>query len=122
MKKLIVFLLLLSMIAVPVTAYADGAAADEKKWDMSVPTEITEEIQALFDKAMEGLVGVDYTPVVVLGEAAGTYCILCKATIVYPGAEPYNALVYISEDGIQNIYELWIEKHAEKETADRDAL
>ena len=65
---------------------------------------------------MEGLVGVDYVPVAVLGVKENTWCILCKATVVYPGAEPYNALVYVNDEGIQNIYELWIDKHAEKET------
>ena len=77
-----------------------------------MPTEITEDVQALFDKAMEELTGVDYTPVAVLGKSDSTVCILCKATVVYPGAEPYNALVYVNESGVQNIYELWIEKHA----------
>ena len=95
---------------------AEPVIKSTDEWDMSVPTEMTEEAQNVFDQAMEGLVGVDYTPVAVLGRCGGTYCILCKATVVYPGAKPYNALVYVNEDGIQNIYELWIEKHAEKET------
>ena len=114
MKKLIASVLLLLVIAGPMTVYADQGDKDEG-WDMSVPTEITEEVQTLFDKAMEELVGVDYTPVAVLGVKDDTTCILCKATVVYPGAKPYNALVYVGEDGIENIYELWIEKHAEKE-------
>jgi len=108
MKKLIVCVLILIFAAFPVTAYAEG-------WDMSVPTEITTEIRELFDKAAAELVGVDYTPVAVLGKDDGTYCILCKASAVYPDAAPYNALVYVNESGIQNIYELWIEKHAEKQ-------
>ena len=82
---------------------------------MSISPEITEDIRALFDRAMEKRMGVEYTPVAVLGVIDSTYCILCKAAVVYPGARPYNVLVYINEDGVQNIYELWIEKHAEKE-------
>ena len=108
MKKLIVCVLLLIFALFPVTAYA-------QEWDMSVPTEITAEIRELFDQAMAELVGVDYTPVAVLGKDDSTYCILCKASAVYPGAEPYNALVYVDESGIRNIYELWIDKHAEKQ-------
>lgn len=108
MKKLIACVLLLVFAAFPVSAFAE-------EWDTSVPTEITAEVQALFDKAMEGLVGVGYTPVAVLGQTDGTYCILCKARVVYPGAEPYNALVYVDENGVRNIYELWIDKHAEKQ-------
>ena len=108
MKKLIACVLLLIFALFPVTAYAE-------EWDMSVPTEITAEARELFDQAMAELVGVDYTPVAVLGKDDSTYCILCKASAVYPGAEPYNALVYVNESGIRNIYELWIDKHAEKQ-------
>ncbi len=108
MKKLIACVLLLIFALFPVTAYAE-------EWDMSVPTEITAEVRGLFDQAMAELVGVDYTPVAVLGKDDSTYCILCKASVVYPGAEPYNALVYVDESGIRNIYELWIDKHAEKQ-------
>lgn len=108
MKKLIACVLLLIFALFPVTAYAE-------EWDMSVPTEITAEVRELFDQAMAELVGVDYTPVAVLGKDDSTYCILCKASAVYPGAEPYNALVYADESGIRNIYELWIDKHAEKQ-------
>ena len=118
MKKLIVCVLLLIFALFPVTAYAE-------EWDMSVPTEITAEIQELFDQAMAELVGVDYTPVAVLGKDDSTYCILCKASAVYPGAEPYNALVYVDESGIRNIYELWIDKHAEKQApaeTDKDGV
>ena len=86
---------------------------DETEWDMSVSTEITEEIQSTFDRAVESLTGVNYTPVAVLGVLDDTYCILCKAAVVYPDAKPYNVLVYVNRDGIQNIYELWIEKHSE---------
>ena len=110
MKKLIACVLLLIFAAFPVTAYAE-------EWDMAVPTEVTAEIRELFDKAMAELIGVDYTPVAVLGKDDSTYCILCKASAVYPAAAPYNALVYVNESGIQNIYELWIEKHAEKQAS-----
>ena len=90
-------------------------AAGAKEWDMSISPEITEEIMTAFDRAMDGLTGVNYTPVAVLGVSDDTYCILCKAAVVYPDAKPYNVLVYVNDDGIQNIYELWIDKHAKKE-------
>ena len=112
MKKWIVCLLALIVLCTPVTASAEAAG-----WDMSVPTEVTEEVRTLFERAMEGLTGVNYVPVCVLGVQDDTYCILCKATVVYPGAEPYNVLVYVNDSGIQNIYELWIDRHAEKEKA-----
>ena len=107
MKKLTVCILAIILFCLSATAWAE-------EWNASMPTEITEDVQTIFDNAMEGLVGVNYTPVAVLGKNDSTYCILCKAAVVYPGAEPYNALVYVNENGVQNIYELWIDKHAEK--------
>ena len=93
-------------------------SAGAKEWDMSISPEITEDVLKIFGKAMDGLTGVNYTPVAVLGVSDDTYCILCKAVVVYPNAKPYNVLVYVNESGIQNIYELWIEEHAEKEKFD----
>lgn len=110
MKKFAACMLVLLLLCTPVTAGADGS-----DWDLSAPTEVTEEVQAIFDKATEGLLGVSYVPVCVLGVQGDTYCILCKATVIYPNAEPNNVLVYVNKDGIQNIYELWIDKHDKKE-------
>ena len=91
---------------------------EETEWDAAISPELTEEIQSTFDRALENLTGVNYTPVAVLGVKDDTYCILCKAAVVYPDAKPYNVLVYVNKDGIQNIYELWIEKHAMKEASE----
>lgn len=69
-------------------------------WTASESPEITDEIKALFDKAMENLMGVNYVPVAYLGSqvVAGTnHCILCQATVVYPGAQPGYVLVYLYE-------------------------
>jgi len=100
------------------TKASAAPAAGAKEWDMSISPEITDEILATFDRAVDGLTGVNYTPVAVLGVMDDTYCILCKATVLYPNAKPYNVLLYVNENGIQNIYELWIEKHAVKEKSD----
>lgn len=62
---------------------------------------LTEEAQAAFDAALEELVGVDYQPIALLASqvVAGTnYAVLCQATVVYPDAEPYYAIVYVSAD------------------------
>jgi hypothetical protein len=56
---------------------------------------LTEEAQSAFDKAMEGLVGVNYTPLALLGTqlVSGTnYSFLCEAAVVYPDAQPYYAV------------------------------
>ena len=70
-------------------------------WAVSDSIELTDDLMAVFDKGMEELLGVDYVPVAYLGSqvVAGTnHCFLCKATVVYPGAEAVLALVYLYED------------------------
>ena len=70
-------------------------------WTQPASPAMTKEAQAAFDKAMEGFVGVSYRPVELLGTqvVAGTnYRILCDAQVVYPGAEPYQAVVTIYQD------------------------
>ncbi len=70
-------------------------------WTTAKSAKITKAKKKMFNKAMEGLTGVDYEPVAYLGSqvVAGTnHCFLCKATVVYPGTTPYYALVYIYKD------------------------
>ena len=69
-------------------------------WALTQDAKLTDQAQKAFDKAMEGLVGVRYTPVGLLGTqiVSGTnYCFLCEAAVVYPNAQPYYALVYVYE-------------------------
>ena len=70
-------------------------------WTQPGSPAMTDEAKAAFEKAMEGFVGVDYQPVELLGTqvVAGTnYKILCDAKGVYPGAEPYQAIVTVYQD------------------------
>ena len=70
-------------------------------WTLTEDAALTEEAKDAFDKAMEGLVGVNYTPLALLGTqlVSGTnYSILCEATVVYPDAQPYYALVTVYRD------------------------
>ena len=83
-------------------------------WNLPETIEMTEEITAVFEKAMDGLTGVSYEPVGYLGEKDGVYCVLCRATVVYPDAKPYYALVYVSDEGLKNIWDIWMGAHAEK--------
>ena len=66
-----------------------------------------------FTKATEGLLGVDYMPLCVLGQqlvAGMNYCVLCQATVVYPDAQPcYTlAVVYAALDGSATVTR-WID-------------
>ena len=90
----------------------DDSEMDDSDWTLPDTIEMTSAVTELFNKGMEGLVGVNYEPLGYLGEKDGLYCILCRATVVYPGAVPYYALVYVNDDGIQNIWEIWMDKHA----------
>ena len=47
-------------------------------------------------------------------EKDGLYCVLCRATVVFPDAKPYYALVYVNDKGLQNIWDIWMGAHAEK--------
>ena len=91
-----------------------GAALPAYAGDWTVPenTELTEAARAAFDRATTRLVGVNYVPAALLAEKDGVYCILCRATAAYPGAKPSYALVYVGEDGIENIWDIWIDKHS----------
>lgn len=73
----------------------------EGGWRPAESLTLTEEVQNVFDTALDGLTGVDYVPLALLGTqtVAGTnYAVLCEATVVYPDAEPYYAIVYLYED------------------------
>ena len=90
------------------------AATPDDDWNLPETIAMTEEVTAVFEKAMDGLTGVDYEPIGYLGEKDGVYCVLCRATVVYPDAKPYYALVYVSDDGVENIWDIWMGAHAEK--------
>ena len=98
MKKLFALLLVVLMLT-PVFALAEKTPM-AGGWAPAAEPEITEELKALFDKGLEGLLGVNYVPVAYLGSqvVAGTnHCFLCQATVVYPNAESTWVLVYLYE-------------------------
>ena len=82
------------------TEIEEAAAETPGGWTAAEDTALTDDQRSLFEKALEGLVGVGYEPVAYLGSqvvAGLNHCFLCKATVVYPGAEPAYKLVYIYE-------------------------
>lgn len=69
-------------------------------WKVPESMQVTEELKALFEKGMEGLVGVNYVPVAYIGSqvVAGTnHRVLAKATVVVPDAVPHYAIVTLWE-------------------------
>jgi hypothetical protein len=93
---LLTVLLVLSMIP---AAVAEGPLAGG--WTAANDPTVTQERSDLFDKALDGMVGVDYTPVAYLGSqvVAGTnHYFLCLSRVVIPDAIPKYVLVFIYED------------------------
>lgn len=70
-------------------------------WTPAEDFSITDERQAVFDKGMAALLGVDYAPLAYLGSqvVAGTnHAFLVKGTVVVPSCPISYALVYLYED------------------------
>ena len=68
-------------------------------WTPAEDPTVTEERQAIFDKGLEGLLGVGYTPVAYLGSqvVAGTnYAILCRSQEI--NQQPTLVIIYLYED------------------------
>lgn len=66
----------------------------------TVPEEDGEALAA-FEQAAEKLLGVDYTPVAVMGQqvvSGMNYCLLCQARAVSPDAQPYYCFVQVYRD------------------------
>ena len=98
MKKITAMILAAMLLISMTAAIAEPLMGG---WSVAESTEITEEQKAVFDKAMENLVGVGYEPVAYLASqiVSGTnHCFLCKATVIYPNAVPEYKLVYIYQD------------------------
>lgn len=109
MKKvsiiLVIAALLFSVCFAESTEYNPG-------WTLPETIEMTEEAAGIFDGAVAKLLGVGYEPLGLLGEKDGLYCFLCRATVIYPGATPYYALLYATADGVQNVWPIWMDAHA----------
>jgi len=114
MKKtlpgLILVLVLLLCACGP--AAAEAVPAEDTAWHFTTCADLTEDALSAFREASEELTGADYEPVALLAKQQDVYCILCRATVEAPGAEPSYTLVYVGENGIQNIWDLWIEDHS----------
>ena len=103
MKKLSVLTFVLIMLISLASCKQKQETAEpvEGGWTVVEDGTITPELQEMFDKAMEGLLGVDYVPVELLETqvvAGMNYKFRCEATVVYPGAEPKEAIVIIYKD------------------------
>ena len=70
-------------------------------WKTTEDPAMTADLENVFHKAMEGLLGVNYEPIACLGTqlVSGTnYAFFCRAQAVAPDAEPYYAVVKVYEN------------------------
>jgi hypothetical protein len=102
MKKITALLLAaLLLFALAACGQKQAETPSVGGWKLTDDGALTEEAQSAFDKAMEGFVGVNYTPVALLGTqvvSGMNYSFLCEATVVYPDAQPYYAVVTVYQD------------------------
>ena len=104
MRRMLVLLAVL-FLALSATAWANGATG---AWQTTADTVLTPERLVPLEDALTGLVGVAYEPVAYLGiqvVAGMNHCYLCRATVVYPDAQPSWKLVYVYEplEGVAEI-------------------
>ena len=98
MKKIIAIVMAAMLLISVSAAMAEPLMGG---WSVAENNAVTEEQKAIFDKAVEKLLGVNYEPVAYLASqvvAGMNHCFLCKATVVSPDAVPAFKLVYIYED------------------------
>ena len=137
MRKLILLALILTLasLAFPAagespppntdaSAAVDSSAQETEEetngWIMTESSEMTEDAMVAFDRAVQDLTDAVYEPVALLGEQQGVWCILCRVRGENEGAEPYYTLLYAGENGVQNVWDLWIEYHDTPDTEDED--
>ncbi|MGN0971992.1 MAG: hypothetical protein ACI4OY_08550 [Aristaeellaceae bacterium] len=96
MKRMLVLLSVL-FLALSATAWAESTPG---AWQTADDVALTPERLAPLEDALADLVGVAYEPVAYLGSqvvAGLNHCYLCRATVVYPDAQPSWKLVYVYE-------------------------
>ncbi len=115
LKTIPALILMLALLLSCVSAPAEGPAPGGQVaggWAAAQDTAVTDEIAAKVARALEGLVGVNYEPVMYLGSqvVAGTnHAVLCRATVVVPDAVPFWAVLYLYEDLEGNVTVMKIE-------------
>lgn len=113
-----------AIIALLAGAFGCAAKAEDAQafggWKTASDQTVTPELQEMFDKAMEKLIGVGYRPVSLLETQIvnGTnYRFLCEGTAVYPGAETKTYIITIHQDLDGNAEILEIEEEGTAQMA-----
>ncbi|MCR5047416.1 MAG: hypothetical protein K6A37_00460 [Saccharofermentans sp.] len=86
----------------PETTTAETTEASETAAD----TEVTPELNDLFEQALQGFVGVGYTPEFYLGSFDNgdtIHCFLCESTTITANPVSYWSFVFVLDDGAGNV-------------------
>ena len=86
----------------PETTAAETTEASET----AVDTEVTPELNDLFEQALQGFVGVGYTPEFYLGSFDNgdtIHCFLCESTTITANPVSYWSFVFVLDDGAGNV-------------------
>ena len=92
--------LILLAVVIMLLPAAAGAEALSGGWQTAADITLTPERLAPLEATLDGLVGVTYEPVAYLGSqvvAGVNHAYLCRATVVYPGAQPTWTVVVVYE-------------------------
>ena len=76
---------------------------DEGGWTTYDVTDLTDDEKTAFQDAFNGMTGVSYDPIAVIAESDNGYYVLFEAQVVYPGTEPYYAVVEINKTETGNL-------------------
>ncbi|MBQ7175089.1 MAG: YdcF family protein [Lachnospiraceae bacterium] len=120
MKKRLLILAVVTALLLCLFGAAEETDEEAPGWKITASSQITLEARAAFDRAAAGLTDATYEPVALLGVQGDVYCILCRVTVDLEDAEPYYTLVYVGENGVQNIWDLWVESHSEPERSEEE--
>lgn len=96
------------IVNIPFNVVRDGTGAKIVRVIDADNPEVTSEVQALFEKAKEGLLGVTHRPLALIGNSIVNgllFYIVCESTPVRPGAAPYASLakLWVKPDGTTEI-------------------
>lgn len=122
MKKRLFILAAVSVLTLCLVgaAAAEGYGEEAPDWKITASSEITPDARAAFDRAAAEMTDAAYEPVALLGVQGDVYCILCRAMVDLEDAEPYYTLVYVGENGVENVWDLWVESHSVPEKSEED--
>ena len=88
------------------TTEASETAAETTEAAPAVDTEVTPELNDLFEQALQGFVGVGYTPEFYLGSFDNgdtIHCFLCESTTITANPVSYWSFVFVLDDGAGNV-------------------